>query len=435
MSTQYDTNPGSKSPEEVQREVQQSRAEVEQTLDAIQERLSPGQMFEQFIDYMRSSNGNEFMRNLGTRIRDNPLPVALVGAGLAWLMMSGARSERRRYADEDMFDEYPEERYGVGEYGGDYHGAAEYPGEYAHEAPFGEPLGEAARKGGRSYAEWAKRSAEAARRRAGQMHVGGGTRGYRPSEEGGSSEGWTGGAREAASRWTQGAREAIGQWREGSGRESSGGGWRVRERAREFGSSARQRFAETGEHLWEGARGARERGGYYGERVRRGFMDTLQEQPLVLAALGLAVGAAIGAALPRTEREDEWMGDARDQLKDRARRMTHEQLDRARAAGRAAYEAAIEEADRQGWSAEGAMSAVDSAAQKAERVAEAATEAAKAEANRPGGPSGSSTAGSSTGTGTPPSGSGQAPAGASTARTEAERHGVGGTSSRIPTGT
>ena len=35
MSTQYDTNPGSKSPEEVQREVRQSRAEVEQTLDAI----------------------------------------------------------------------------------------------------------------------------------------------------------------------------------------------------------------------------------------------------------------------------------------------------------------------------------------------------------------------------------------------------------------
>ena len=31
MSTQYDTNPGSKSPEEVQREARQSRAEVEQT--------------------------------------------------------------------------------------------------------------------------------------------------------------------------------------------------------------------------------------------------------------------------------------------------------------------------------------------------------------------------------------------------------------------
>ena len=67
MSTQYDTNPGSKSPEEVQREVRQSRAEVEQNLDAIQDRLSPGQLFEQAVDYIRSSSGNDFVQNLGAK--------------------------------------------------------------------------------------------------------------------------------------------------------------------------------------------------------------------------------------------------------------------------------------------------------------------------------------------------------------------------------
>ena len=108
----------------------------------------------------------------------------------------------------------------------------------------------------------------------------------------------------------------------------------------------------------------------------------LHEQPLVLGAVGLAVGAAIGAALPTTETEDEWLGDTRDRLKDRAARLSREQLDKARAAGRAAYETAIEEADRQGLTAEGAMAAVDAAARKAERVAEAATEAAKTEAER-----------------------------------------------------
>ena len=45
MSTQYSTDQGSKSSQEAQREVQQSRAEVEDTLEAIQERLSPGQVF------------------------------------------------------------------------------------------------------------------------------------------------------------------------------------------------------------------------------------------------------------------------------------------------------------------------------------------------------------------------------------------------------
>jgi Protein of unknown function (DUF3618) len=52
MSTQYSSDQGSKSSQEAQR----SRAEVEDTLEAIQERLSPGQVFEQVVDYMRSSN-------------------------------------------------------------------------------------------------------------------------------------------------------------------------------------------------------------------------------------------------------------------------------------------------------------------------------------------------------------------------------------------
>ena len=111
MSTRYGTDGGSKSPEEVQREVQQSRAKVEDTLEAIQERLSPGQVFEQVVDYMRSSNGNDFLRNLGTMVRDNPVPVALVGTGLVWLMLSSSRSGRREYDDEDdLLESYGESR-------------------------------------------------------------------------------------------------------------------------------------------------------------------------------------------------------------------------------------------------------------------------------------------------------------------------------------
>jgi hypothetical protein len=157
--------------------------------------------------------------------------------------------------------------------------------------------------------------------------------------------------------------------------------------------------------------------------MRRGFFETLHERPLVLGALGVG----IGAALPTTEREDEWLGDARDRVKDRANRLTREQLEVARSAGRAAYEAAIEEADRQGWSAEGAMSAADAAVQKAERVVAAATEAAKAEAERDGGEE----AGSSV----PSQPSDAAQPNPSTPMTEAERHGLGQTSSRFPSGT
>ena len=154
----------------------------------------------------------------------------------------------------------------------------------------------------------------------------------------------------------------------------------------ELGASARHRVSETSDQLWQGARDAGDRASYYGRRVRRGFFDTLHEQPLVLGALGLAAGAAIGAALPATEKEDEWLGDSRDRLKERAKEAGWEQVERARAAAGAAYGAAREEAERQGLTLEGGKAAAESAAEtvrhKAERVAEAATEAAKTEAER-----------------------------------------------------
>ncbi len=86
-------DPGSKSSAEIEREVHQSRAEVEQTLGAIQDRLSPGQLIDQAVGYFRGG-GAEFARNLGDSITQNPLPVTLVGVGLAWMMLSGQRSAR-----------------------------------------------------------------------------------------------------------------------------------------------------------------------------------------------------------------------------------------------------------------------------------------------------------------------------------------------------
>jgi hypothetical protein len=404
MSTRYDTDPGSKSAEEVQQEVRQSRAALEDTLDEIQRRLSPGQMFDQAVDYLRGSGGNEFLRNFGAAVRDNPVPVVLMGTGLAWLMMAGGR---RR--DEDAYlGDYAAGHYGAGDDPAGYHpagyGAGEERFDYGEGIGAGTDGGDGQTSGGKEFAERAKRTAEAARRRVQQLRGSGHEHAQGLSEAGAGGAGsWGGHARERAQEWGAEARSAAAG---------------AAERARRLGAGARERLGDTGDYLRHGVHGAQERASRYGRHVQRGFVSTLHEQPLVLGALGLAVGAAIGAALPRTETEDEWLGETRDQLKDRAERLTREQIDRARAAGRAAYDAAIEEADRQGWSAEGAMSAVDAAAEKAERVAEAATEAAKSEAERHGG------AGST--------GSGQPGTGRPT--TEAERHGLGQTGSRIPSG-
>jgi ElaB/YqjD/DUF883 family membrane-anchored ribosome-binding protein len=47
-------------------------------------------------------------------------------------------------------------------------------------------------------------------------------------------------------------------------------------------------------------------------QARDTFNKLLEEQPLILGAVGLAVGAIIGAAFPSTEQEDSLVGEIRD---------------------------------------------------------------------------------------------------------------------------
>ena len=134
--------------------------------------------------YLSGSNGAGLLGNLDTMVRDNPVPLVLMGAGLAWLMLSGSRSRRGRYyEDNDLLDEYAEVYYGAGDYP-----AGDYPaGHYLEEndeAVFGEtPRGYEPRSGGKSFVERAKRTAEAARRRAQRLRAGGEPRAYGLSED------------------------------------------------------------------------------------------------------------------------------------------------------------------------------------------------------------------------------------------------------------
>jgi Protein of unknown function (DUF3618) len=53
-------------------------------------------------------------------------------------------------------------------------------------------------------------------------------------------------------------------------------------------------------------------------RARTGFDRLLDEQPLVLGAVALALGALLGAALPTTRIENRYLGRARDAVRERA---------------------------------------------------------------------------------------------------------------------
>ncbi len=78
--------------EQLEREAEQTRAQLTQTLDELRERITPGELVDQAVDYAKESGGGDFVRNMGRQMADNPLPVCLMGAGLAWLMLSNRRS-------------------------------------------------------------------------------------------------------------------------------------------------------------------------------------------------------------------------------------------------------------------------------------------------------------------------------------------------------
>ena len=59
------------------------------------------------------------------------------------------------------------------------------------------------------------------------------------------------------------------------------------------------------------------------ERARGGVEYLVNEQPLALGAIGLAIGAILGAAAPRTRMEEQTIGQASRNLAEKAKEAGH----------------------------------------------------------------------------------------------------------------
>lgn len=73
--------------EDLKRDVAEERARVDATLDEVQRRLTPGQLIDEVLHHGRGA-GSDFMANLGRTLGANPIPAALVGVGLMWLLLA-----------------------------------------------------------------------------------------------------------------------------------------------------------------------------------------------------------------------------------------------------------------------------------------------------------------------------------------------------------
>jgi hypothetical protein len=84
--------------EQLRREAEEARWQLSATLEELRDRITPGRVVDQLIDYTRDGPVAEFLRNLGREARENPMPLALIGIGVAWLIIASNRKSRAMVA-------------------------------------------------------------------------------------------------------------------------------------------------------------------------------------------------------------------------------------------------------------------------------------------------------------------------------------------------
>lgn len=94
------------------------------------------------------------------------------------------------------------------------------------------------------------------------------------------------------------------------------------------GATASNLASTTGEYAREASEKARETT----RRAQSQLQRAINENPLAVGAAALAVGAIIGMALPETERENELMGEARDNVVERGQEMARTAANRVQEA-------------------------------------------------------------------------------------------------------
>lgn len=88
--------------DELEADIRQSRAHLNDTLHELESRLSPAQLKRSVTAHMPARNGGEqgFFDSLSRSIREHPMPVLLTGVGLGWLVVSQLRSGSPEHSRE-----------------------------------------------------------------------------------------------------------------------------------------------------------------------------------------------------------------------------------------------------------------------------------------------------------------------------------------------
>lgn len=304
-----------RSSDEIRRDIERNRQRLDQTSDELGDRLSPGKVLDDLWSSMRNSSGGNSLSALGDAVREHPVPVALVTAGLGWLLVESV-SGHSASIDRSGGRDGGERSYDSGfEAGTGARGTA-------YGSPGTGSIGSGEDDGGDGSSLGSRLSDAAS------------TAGDKSSELAGRAGSALSGARDRAGDAASDAAEAASRWRGEAGR----------------------------------------RGRHAADRAGQGFWHLLDSNPLAVGAAALGLGVISGLSVPTTRAEDELMGEASSRLAEGVREAGSEAVEKGKRVAGEAAGAARREADAQTPDAASVKERVQRVASEATGAAKRAAE-------------------------------------------------------------
>ena len=87
---------------ELEHEAEAIRSRVADTAESLKAKLTPGQIIDELTSVFSGSGGSEALSNLKLQVQENPLPLVMVGTGLAWLMFGKGPNPAARQSEPDQ---------------------------------------------------------------------------------------------------------------------------------------------------------------------------------------------------------------------------------------------------------------------------------------------------------------------------------------------
>ncbi|KAA2213425.1 DUF3618 domain-containing protein [Teichococcus oryzae] len=319
-----------RSTAEIEADVERTRADVSQTIEQLRESLSPGQIMDQLVDYARSSGGAEFTRNLGASVRDNPLPLLLVGAGIGWMMLSNQNRSHGTVHREVYPGRTPL-----------------LPYDNAPRSPYTD------------------------------LHSGPSTTDRISGAAGQAAETVRGAADSAGSAVRSAAnavRDAVTGAASAVSAQASSLGQQVSDHTSAAGDAMRMRSHDARDAASRGLDTAYGQANYLSSQMRDSWNRAGPAQPLIIGGVGLLMGAALAAMLPRTRTEDRLMGETSDAVRQQVAEVAQQQYEEAKSV---VTERAGEAADALKQNKDAASGLPDAARNTLHGVADAAVKATR----------------------------------------------------------